>query len=401
MGISLAPDAKGFDDPTPVDPALPKPKPAIGLAPAAGPAPTGAAAPLPTEYPSVASTTGTPQNRLQLATSAFDTFAKSTAPQYTADLREAEHKAAGMGQLGSGGLRTTYGNLANQRALALDTEKSNLINSATTATIGDQQAADANALGHYNADTSRLGTTGSLDVAKGQLGLATQHEATSADQSQQSIDLAKKTADINAAYQAGTLTLAQKNQQLAELQNTQQYGLANASLDLQKQQADIDAQYKAGTLTLAQRNQALAELTQAQGHDLAATGQAASIQLAKDQLAQSGTQFGLSLAQQKELATLADKTANRQLDISSAQGQTSLALELARIMGAKDTNALDPNFLAAITKALGITTSNTSTIKNGTQAKDGDTPGGTGTGTGSGAAPGLDGESGRSGVSVT
>ncbi len=27
-------------------------------------------------------------------------------------------------------LRTTYGNLANQRALALDTEKSNLINSA-------------------------------------------------------------------------------------------------------------------------------------------------------------------------------------------------------------------------------------------------------------------------------
>lgn len=410
MGISLAPDPTAAG-PT-ADPSLPKPKPAIGLAPGAGPAPTGAAAPLPTEYPSVASTTGTPQNRLQLATSAFDTFAKSTAPQYTADLREATHAAAGKGQIGSGGLRTTYGNLANQRALALDTEQSNLINSATTATIGDQQAADANALGRYNADTSRLGTIGSLDVAKGTLGLETQKAATSADQSQQQIDLAKKTADINAAYQAGTLTLAQKNQQLAELQNTQQYGLAGEQLnlaktgqaadianqqaqlglatqheatsaeqtqqqiDLAKKQTDIDAQYKAGTLTLAQRNQALAELAQAQGHDLAATGQAADIanqqgqlQLAKDQLAQSGAQFGLSLAQQKELATLADKTANRQLDISSAQGQASLALELARIMGAKDTNALDPTFLQAITKALGITTSTSgSTIFSGPHA---------------------------------
>src|SRR5674476_791014 len=78
MGISLAPDQTT----APVDPLKPKP---LGLAPNTTAAGTSATAPLPTEYPSAPSTTGTPQNRLQLATTAFDTFAKSTAPQYTAD----------------------------------------------------------------------------------------------------------------------------------------------------------------------------------------------------------------------------------------------------------------------------------------------------------------------------
>lgn len=93
---------------------------------------------------------------------------------------------------------------------------------------------------------------------------------------------------------------------------------------------------------------------------LASTGQAQAygsdqqrIQLAKDQLAQTGAQFGLSLAQQKDLATLADKTANRQLDITTAYGQNSLLLELAKIMGGTTGN-VDPNFIASVAKALGL-----------------------------------------------
>jgi hypothetical protein len=428
--------------------------------------------PLSTEYPSAPSTTGTPQNRLQLATHAFDTFAKSTAPAYQADLRAATQMAAGKGQIGSGGLRTTYGNLANQRALALDTQRDSLINAATTGTIADQQAADATALARYNAETSRLGTSGNLDVARGGLELAKQHEATSTGQTQQQIDLAKKQADINAAYQAGTLTLAQKDQALRELANQQQYGLegqklelaktgqeasigaeqqrialaakqqeieqayqnkqitlaerdaalrelANAqqygiagqqlelaksgqaqqasqfgqSLDFQKEQAKIENAYKTGQLTLAQAQQKLAELAQAQSNanqqaqltlqtraqdavekyqagtlSLAQRDQALKelaeshgntleqekLQLAKDQLDQQGKQFGLSLAQQKELATIVDKTANRQIDVSSAQGKNALIVELARIMGAKDGTALDPKFVEAISRSLGI-----------------------------------------------
>src|ERR1700754_3960705 len=76
--------------------------------------------------------------------------------------------------------------------------------------------------------------------------------------------------------------------------------------------------------------------------------------MAKEQLAAEGDLFGASLAQQKELATLVDKTQNRQIDVSSAQGQNALLLELARIMGAKDLSSIPPEFLASIAKALGM-----------------------------------------------
>lgn len=308
-------------DPTTTPPAAPK-------APLSNPyglsldAPT--TAPLTTEYPSAPSTTGTPQNRLQLAQTAFDTFAKSTAPAYAADLRQATQQAAGNGQVGSGMLRTTYGNLANQRALALDTERDNLINQATGATIADQQANRGLDIQQENADTSRLGTTGNLALGQ------------------------------------GGLTLAQRNQALAELQNTQQFGLAQAAQDVatkvalgqltlaQAAQA-LDEKVRTGELTLAQKDEALRELTQQQNN----TNTQTSLQLQRDQLTQQGEQFGLSLAQQKDLADLADKTANRQIDATSAQGQNALLLELARIMGTS-TSQIDPTFVAAISRALGI-----------------------------------------------
>lgn len=356
----------------------------------AAPAPMTTTPALPTEYPSAPSTTGVPQNRLQLAQNAFDTFAKSTEPQYAADLRLATQAAAGKGQIGSGGLRTTYGNLANQRALALDTQRDNLINSALTGTISDQQTADANALARYSAETGRLGTTGNLALGQGSLTLEQQKAATAANQGQQSLDLAKKTAEQNYGLSQAQLDLQTK------------LGLGNLSVEQQRteiarQQAETEAKYQAGQLSLAERNAKLAELTQATNAtqqqeqiDLAKKAQAdsqtneqARLQLAKDQLAQQGQQFGLTLAQQKELATMADKTANRQLDVSSAQGQNSLLLELARIMGTSTSN-IDPSFLAAIAKSLGLAQapnqtngSTTTTSTTGTK-----TTGTTGTATG-------------------
>lgn len=368
MGISLAP-APETDAPDPLDPTAPKKQKAIATAPGApalGTGPLSLAPPLPTEYPSAPSTTGTPQNRLELAKSAFDTFSASTAPQYAADLRLATQAAAGKGQIGSGGLRTTYGNLANQRALSLDTQKQNLINAATTGTIADQQAAEANRLASYTADTSRLGVTGNLALGQGQLSLAKENAATSKEQFGQSLDLQKtgqaadianqqatlalnqKAQDIDAQYKAGTLTLAQKNQALAELQNQQQYGLATGAAATQKEQFDKTF---GQSETQFDKKYALDKAAQ----DATIANQTGQLQLAKDQLAQTGAQFGLSLAQQKDLATLADKTQNRQLDISGAQGQNSLLLELARILGTKDLN-IDPTFLDAISKALGIGT---------------------------------------------
>jgi len=317
---------------------------------AAPAAPMTTAAPLSTEYPSAPSTTGTPQNRLQLATTAFDTFAKSTDPAYQADLRSATQAAAGKGTIGSGGLRTTYGDLANQRALALDTEKENLINSATTGTIADQQAAQANAIAQQNANTSATGVTGNLALGQGQLSLAQTAQATSAGQTQQQIDLAKQQASEENALATAGLT-----------------GELNGTDTLAAKQQAINSAVAQGQLSVAQGQLALSQLAQSQGNTLA-QGQLSlattteqnqnavaqgNLQLAQQQLAQQASQFGLSLEQQKALATLADQTANRQIDVSSAQGQNTLLVQLANIIGGPSGN-VDPNLLAALYKSLGL-----------------------------------------------
>lgn len=205
------------------------------------------------------------------------------------------------------------------------------------------------------------------DIQRQSLALEREKFATGAGQTQQQIDLQKQRDDINAKYQAGTLTLAEKDQALRELANTQQYGLALNSQNIQQQTLELNRQIQTGQLTLveaqqrldeayrgkqitlAEKDQALRELAQSQGNQ----NEQQRIQLAKDSLAQTGAQFGLSLAQQKDLATLADKTQNRQLDIASSQGRNSLLLELARIMGGTSGN-IDPEFLKAVMAALGF-----------------------------------------------
>lgn len=76
-------------------------------------------------------------DRVRLAQDAFDTFQKSSDPAYQAAVREAISNGAALGQIGSGGLRTSVGNLANARQNTLENERATLTNNALTGSIDD------------------------------------------------------------------------------------------------------------------------------------------------------------------------------------------------------------------------------------------------------------------------
>lgn len=330
-----------------------------------------------------------PVDRVALAGQAFDTFAKAGEPAYQRNLTAVTQQAAGMGQLGSGQWRTALRDEAGKRQLELDTARDTLLNRAIEGSIADASTAFqqglagsqqnlAAELGRANvdiarqgADTSRIGTLGSLELQK-----SGQEQA--GQQFQQSLALQEKQQEIEAAYRNGTLTLAQRDQALRELQNSQQYGLAGQQLDFQRAQAEIENQFKSGQLTLAQREQALRELAQQQSNTLA-TGQlelarenaatqreqfgqsldeqrAGRLQSAEQfraSLAENARQFGLSQDQQMALAKLSDATANRQIDVSTAQGKNQLLVQLASIIGGP-TGQIDPAAFAALVRVFGL-----------------------------------------------
>ncbi len=76
-------------------------------------------------------------DRVKLGQDIFNTFQKSTDPAYQASILDAERNGAALGQIGSGGLRTSVGNLANQRGLQLDTARDTAAQNALTGSIGD------------------------------------------------------------------------------------------------------------------------------------------------------------------------------------------------------------------------------------------------------------------------
>lgn len=78
------------------------------------------------------------QDRFQIAQQKFNTFVESTDPQYKAALRDANRYGAATGRLGSGELRTSFGDLAGQRDLQLRTQGNTFLQNALEGTIGDQ-----------------------------------------------------------------------------------------------------------------------------------------------------------------------------------------------------------------------------------------------------------------------
>lgn len=80
---------------------------------------------------------GPTANRMDIANTYEQNWNNQTAPQYQADLRGATSQAAGAGQLGSGQLRTSLGNLAYNRDVQRQGQESNFLNTALNGTIGD------------------------------------------------------------------------------------------------------------------------------------------------------------------------------------------------------------------------------------------------------------------------
>jgi len=78
------------------------------------------------------------QDRFKIAQDRFNTFVESTDPQYQAALRQANRYGAATGRLGSGDLRTDFGNLAGQRDLQLRTQGNTFLQNALEGTIDDQ-----------------------------------------------------------------------------------------------------------------------------------------------------------------------------------------------------------------------------------------------------------------------
>lgn len=378
MTIALAPpnQAEEEDDlPTPRPPGAPAPT--MGLAPGAGPM-TAPGIPAPTM-----SAPPAPVDRVKLATDTFNRMAESSAPAYAAAQRDTVRNAAALGQVGSGGLRTKTGTLQLERERDLDTLRKDLVTKATEGSIADANTAYQQALAAAQQGLAQTVGLGNLSVSQGQLALAREGQG-------ESLELQRRAQDIQQAYQNGTLSIAQRDQALRELESGQTNTRANAQLALATRaqtssETQAAAQLAEQTATRLQQSgqfsQSLAETvaSRLQGKSLDEqrlaldrlvadrTLTVQQAQLAEQtaaraqqgsqfaaQLAQTASQFGASQAQQLQLTQLADRTQNRQIDVSTAQGKNSLMLELARIMGGPSGN-VNPEFLKAIAASMGIT----------------------------------------------
>lgn len=82
-------------------------------------------------------TPGPATDRYAIAQDQLKNYNDATQPYYQSALRDATSQAAGAGQLGSGQLRTSLGNLANQRNLQLETQGNSFLNDALTGSIND------------------------------------------------------------------------------------------------------------------------------------------------------------------------------------------------------------------------------------------------------------------------
>lgn len=82
-------------------------------------------------------TPGPMADRNAIAQTYENNWNNATAPQFQADLRGATSQAAGAGQLGSGQLRTSLGNLAYNRDVNRNAQEGNFMNQALEGSIGD------------------------------------------------------------------------------------------------------------------------------------------------------------------------------------------------------------------------------------------------------------------------
>lgn len=347
--------------------------PALTLAATQVPGQAGGVAPATTGTPAIPTPTvaapSAPVDRLSLAESNFENFNKATDPAYQASLRSATSAAAGAGQLGSGQLRTSYGDLANQRALALDTQRQQLVNDATTGSIADATTAYQQQLAAAQQGLAGTVANANIENQKGQLELAT-GEATGTVGGQQTLS-AQQLAQNNAIQTAGLTGILNGTQTLQAKQDAVNQAVAQGQLTVQQGQLALSqlAQSQSNTLatgqlTLAQQQEKAKEASDAAQLALAQKGQDLQNSQFNASLAQSGAQFqaslkqnadqfGLTQDQTQKLAELQNDTQNKQIDATTAQGKNQLLVALASIIGGP-TGTGNSAALAAIAKQFGI-----------------------------------------------
>lgn len=129
---------------------------------------------------------GPTADRNQIARDQVNTWNTSSEPQFQADLRSATSQAAGAGQLGSGQLRTSLGNLTYNRYLQRNAAQSNYLGAAQTGSIEDayrnvgiaqqQQGRQDYAQGQsFNQGVTALNAGNAGDPSATQLALAGQY----------------------------------------------------------------------------------------------------------------------------------------------------------------------------------------------------------------------------------
>lgn len=366
MAISLAPETSTNRPRRPRAAVAPQSQPSAPLS-------LTPTTPVPAATPQTAPTV--PQNgavqspdRLELANKAITTSAAATDPYYQKSLKDATSQAASVGQLGSGQLRTSLGDLARNRALELDTLRSNAITSATNASVDDAfrsrdqglaagQLELSKQLGTGNldiakeqADTSRIGTTGNLELGKTGQALSAKEQAESSAARTAQLELAKtgqQTAqDLQKAQLTGELngqqTLGARAQTLAETSTLANLGQAERQTALAERAQQAQEAYQKQEITLAEKDQILKELQNAQSNTLATQQFALSKQLGLE---------GLSLDQARQ--SLSEKVAANQ--ITQAQASQALAeKEQQEASGARGTQLELANKAQSLTEKLGL-----------------------------------------------
>jgi hypothetical protein len=196
-------------------------------------------------------------DRVALAKQMFDTFQQQTDPSYQLAIRQATQKGAATGGLGSGQLRTDYGNLALARTRDLQGKQQELIQQAISDSINDalnKQARLASLEGQLSSEEAglrgeqRTDRQYQTDVNTGNVnrGLATRESA---------LGMAGSGADSNlsaieqalAANRGVTSDLAGRQQQLFSNQNTNRATALN-QFNADRGFADQFASEKAGDL---------------------------------------------------------------------------------------------------------------------------------------------------------
>jgi hypothetical protein len=235
-------------------------------------------------------------NRMDLAGSYLKNWDASTAPQFQADINKATSNAAANGQLGSGGLRTSLGNLAYNRDLQRNTQASNFYNDALQGSIGDaqfnvgqanqQQAYQTGLQGqafNQNLQQSQFNQQKYNDQFSQSLAGTQQANATQAQQFNQGVT----NAQLQAQLQAQQFGQGLSTQQFASDQQNQ---LFNQGLSSSQLAAALQQQQFGQGVTQAQLNDSLANSGQNRAAQLYTLGNAGG-DLSQLYMAMSG-QYG-------------------------------------------------------------------------------------------------------------